>query len=381
MEPAQQPPAPFMIAIDTETTGVGKDKEPVEIGAATVEADSVTFHSMVKPSRGFHKSARSGIEPGTVATAPDCVTAIENLREWAAGVTPLGRSAVFVAHNASFDCGAIGSGIARCGEGTTPTSLWWYTSSIRCSLQRAKVLKRFGGSSLDDIYLQLFKEPIAGRLAEGGRHSAEVDASALAKVILAWPEIAEGPDMSTARLAVSTTRRKTKELPPATTVDEMLSRVIACHDQCVKADGDLEAAIDRLHVEQEAMASLVPVETDRAAEIRDQMRVLRRELAAETSETSPLQDAAMLRVVEAQNRVLLAGATQTSANSLKRRAVSALGSLDFGPKEESGYVVSRQVNPRGTVTLEKLGEYLEEDVYAGLVLRFDKRVVTVTKTI
>src|SRR3954468_22326896 len=107
------------VCVDTETNGrFGDDCELTEVGAVLVGGGELhdRFESLVRVeqplSRGIERF--TGITQAMVDSAPRPAGVLERLAE-------LARGRVLIAHNASFDRGALAQAFERAGvEWTTP---------------------------------------------------------------------------------------------------------------------------------------------------------------------------------------------------------------------------------------------------------------------
>jgi len=156
------------VAVDTETTGLRVTDRPVEIGAVRLEGGAVTatYQSLVDPEGPVPAASTAvhGITDSDLAGAPAAGEVLAELEAF-------GRGAVWLAHNAGYDAGILGTAYARIGqEGPTEPML------DTCRLARACLPGR-----------RSYRLEALGRglgLAEVGYHRALADAHVAAGLFL-----------------------------------------------------------------------------------------------------------------------------------------------------------------------------------------------------
>ena len=173
------------VALDTETTGRGRDDEIVEL-AAVDRNGNVLVNTLVRANRPINAEAQGvhGISDGQLAVAPGIHEAIRQLRE-SAGDRPL------AAYNADFDRQMLQSSLkAAAHQGQTPRG---FPGHIHCVM---RLYARFRGNWNSYHRTYTFHGLMSaleyeGLTVEGEPHRAATDARA-AMLLLQAMAAAEG---------------------------------------------------------------------------------------------------------------------------------------------------------------------------------------------
>ena len=157
--------------VDLETTGLSRDARILEIGAVHLAGGRRVSHffSLVRPPGRIPAkiTALTGIDEAMVRDAPPAGEVLPRFRAW------LDRAphAAFVAHNAPFDAGFVGRGLAR--EGLRPLS-----APIVCTRKLARrALPELHRYDLDRLCVHF-------GIDNRARHRATGDAAATATLLL-----------------------------------------------------------------------------------------------------------------------------------------------------------------------------------------------------
>lgn len=186
------------IVFDVETTGLSASNDRLtEIGAVRIKNGEITetFDTFVNPERPIPQKIveLTGITDAMVATAPSEEEAVRSFLEFS------GASAVFVAHNASFDISFIKSACGRHGISFDPA----YIDTVVMARALMKDLRNY---KLDTVAKGL-------SLGSFNHHRACDDADMLAKIFLRFLEMLPGECKSVAGINTALTGSDVKKLP------------------------------------------------------------------------------------------------------------------------------------------------------------------------
>ena len=173
------------IFIDTETTGLSRSDEIVEIAA-------VEFDEKFVPTRIFHEYLDPGIPVGDSqrfhGLTDEFLIGRKSFADIAGEFVEFIKGATIFAHNMSFDSRFIDSALTKCGFGTMDT----YAARIIDTLKIAQQ-QYYGDASLDSL-IKRFGIDGSSRVKH---HGALIDSELLAKVylhLIGSSDIANGID-------------------------------------------------------------------------------------------------------------------------------------------------------------------------------------------